>query len=152
MRTMWREFSRENSRCDLAPTWFWSLQASPSKLPTFGKAYYFAPPRLHRSTSSTRVLQPLVNSLEQVPFSQCGRLLLITQTILTIFSCFVSWGFQVTVYMFYKNALLVLPQFFFAFLSLSSGQNFYYDMLYQSYNVLFTGFPIIALGVLDQAS
>ena len=63
-----------------------------------------------------------------------------------------SWGFQVTVYMFYKNALLVLPQFFFAFLSLSSGQNFYYDILYQSYNVLFTGFPIIALGVLDQAS
>lgn len=54
--------------------------------------------------------------------------------------------------MFYKNALLVLPQFFFAFLSLSSGQNFYYDILYQSYNVLFTGFPIIALGVLDQAS
>lgn len=54
--------------------------------------------------------------------------------------------------MFYKNALLVLPQFFFAFFSLSSGQNFYYDILYQSYNVLFTGFPIIALGVLDQAS
>lgn len=54
--------------------------------------------------------------------------------------------------MFYKNALLVLPQFFFAFLSLSSGQNFYYDILYQSYNVFFTGFPIIALGVLDQAS
>lgn len=61
-------------------------------------------------------------------------------------------GDKVTVYMFYKNALLVLPQFFFAFLSLSSGQNFYYDILYQSYNVLFTGFPIIALGVLDQAS
>lgn len=58
---------------------------------------------------------------------------------------------QVTVYMFYKNALLVLPQFFFAFLSLSSGQNFYYDLLYQSYNVFFTSLPIIALGVLDQA-
>ncbi|CAN0548237.1 unnamed protein product, partial [Ectocarpus sp. 12 AP-2014] len=41
---------------------------------------------------------------------------------------------KVTVYMFYKNALLVLPQFFFAFFSLSSGQNFYYDLLYQSYN------------------
>lgn len=58
---------------------------------------------------------------------------------------------QVTVYMFYKNALLVLPQFFFAFMSLSSGQNFYYDLLYQSYNVFFTSLPIIALGVLDQA-
>ncbi|CAM9436840.1 unnamed protein product, partial [Scytosiphon promiscuus] len=53
---------------------------------------------------------------------------------------------KVTVYMFYKNALLVLPQFFFAFLSLSSGQNFYYDLLYQSYNVFFTSLPIIALG------
>ncbi len=52
--------------------------------------------------------------------------------------------------MFYKNALLVLPQFFFAFLSLSSGQNFYYDLLYQSYNIFFTSLPIIALGVLDQ--
>lgn len=57
---------------------------------------------------------------------------------------------QVIVYMFYKNALLVLPQFFFAFLSLSSGQNFYYDLLYQSYNVFFTSLPIIALGVFDQ--
>lgn len=54
--------------------------------------------------------------------------------------------------MFYKNALLVLPQFFFAFFSLSSGQNFYYDLLYQSYNVFFTSLPIIALGVLDQVS
>lgn len=53
--------------------------------------------------------------------------------------------------MFYKNALLVLPQFFFAFVSLSSGQNFYYDLLYQAYNVLYTAFPIIVLGVFDQA-
>lgn len=59
---------------------------------------------------------------------------------------------EVTVYMFYKNALLVLPQFFFAFLSLCSGQNFYYDLMYQSYNVFFTSLPIIALGVFDQAS
>ncbi|CAM9385191.1 unnamed protein product, partial [Sphacelaria rigidula] len=38
---------------------------------------------------------------------------------------------KVTVYVFYKNALLVLPQFYFSFMSLSSGQNFYYDVLYQ---------------------
>lgn len=54
--------------------------------------------------------------------------------------------------MFYKNALLVLPQFFFAFVSLSSGQNFYYDMMYQSYNVFFTSLPVIVLGVFDQVS
>lgn len=54
-------------------------------------------------------------------------------------------------YVFYKNALLVLPQFYFSFMSLSSGQNFYYDVLYQAYNVLYTSLPIIVLGVFDQA-
>lgn len=54
--------------------------------------------------------------------------------------------------MFYKNALLVLPQFFFAFVSLASGQNFYYDLMYQSYNVFFTSLPVIVLGVFDQVS
>ncbi|CAM9235606.1 unnamed protein product, partial [Discosporangium mesarthrocarpum] len=53
---------------------------------------------------------------------------------------------KVILYMFYKNVLLVLPQFFFGFLSLFSGQNFYYDLMYQSYNVFFTGLPIITFG------
>ena len=54
-------------------------------------------------------------------------------------------------YMFYKNAILVLPQFFFAFVCLASGQNFYLDYpLYQFYNLVFTSFPILFLGMLDQ--
>ncbi|CAM9830897.1 unnamed protein product, partial [Choristocarpus tenellus] len=59
---------------------------------------------------------------------------------------------KVIVYMFYKNALLVLPQFLFGFVSLFSGQSFYYDIMYQSFNIFFTGLPIIAFGVLDQVS
>jgi magnesium-transporting ATPase (P-type) len=51
------------------------------------------------------------------------------------------------IYIFYKNALLVLPQFFFGIFSQYSGQNFYYDGFYQLYNVIYTAFPIIALGV-----
>lgn len=34
-------------------------------------------------------------------------------------------------YVFYKNALLVLPQFFFGIYSAFSGQNFYSDVYYQ---------------------
>lgn len=34
-------------------------------------------------------------------------------------------------YMFYKNALLVLPQWLFGYFSLFSGQNFYYEWVYQ---------------------
>lgn len=34
-------------------------------------------------------------------------------------------------YIFYKNCLLVLPQFFFGIFSAFSGQNFYNDVYYQ---------------------
>ena len=80
---------------------------------------------------------------------------------------------KVVAYMYYKNAVLVsqafspsffylimtdvgicpllplqvLPQFLFGIYSMYSGQNFYYDGFYQLYNVLYTAFPIIALGV-----
>lgn len=54
-------------------------------------------------------------------------------------------------YMFYKNVILVLPQFIFAFLCMSSGQAFYLDYpFYQGYNLFFTSFPILIFGVLDQ--
>lgn len=44
----------------------------------------------------------------------------------------------------------MLPQFFFGIFSVFSGQNFYYDGFYQLYNVLYTAFPIIALGIFDK--
>lgn len=49
-----------------------------------------------------------------------------------------------------QNALLVLPQFFFGIKSEFSGQNFYFDGFYQLFNVSYTAFCIIALGVLDR--
>ena len=57
----------------------------------------------------------------------------------------------VVLYMFYKNCLLVLPQWMLGIYSLFSGQNFYLEFpLYQLSNVAFSAFPIIAFGVLDQ--
>lgn len=53
-------------------------------------------------------------------------------------------------YIFYKSAVLVLPQFFYGTVSLFSGQPIYEDIIYQLANVLFTATPIIALGVLDR--
>jgi len=54
-------------------------------------------------------------------------------------------------YMFYKNTILVFPQFFYAFYCLASGQNFYLDFpFYQGYNFIFTSLPVLIFGVLDQ--
>merc|ERR1719502_237326 len=53
--------------------------------------------------------------------------------------------------MFYKNALLVLPQWIFGFYNLASGQNFYLEYpCYQAFNVFYTALPIVAVGVFDQ--
>ena len=51
--------------------------------------------------------------------------------------------------MFYKNVLLVLPIFYFGAFSAFSGTNFYDVMLYQTYNVIFTGMPICWFAVFD---
>ena len=53
-------------------------------------------------------------------------------------------------YMFYKNILQTLPQFYFGFVSLFSGQNFYYELLFQAYNVVHTGITIMAFGAFDK--
>ena len=53
------------------------------------------------------------------------------------------------IYMFYKNILFVLPQFWFGFWNVFSGQTIYEDMLYQMYNLIFTALPIGVYAVLD---
>jgi phospholipid-translocating P-type ATPase (flippase) len=54
-------------------------------------------------------------------------------------------------YMFYKNCLLVLPQWLLGMYSLFSGQNFYVEYpLYQLSNIAFTAFPIIFFAIFDQ--
>merc|ERR1712072_784601 len=53
-------------------------------------------------------------------------------------------------YMFYKNVLMVLPQWWFGIYALFSGQTIYFDGLYQIYNMAFTGLPIFVTGTLDK--
>ena len=45
--------------------------------------------------------------------------------------------------MIYKNVLLVIPIWFYGWLSLFSGQQIYNFQLYSAYNVLFTSVPVI---------
>merc|ERR1711871_294983 len=53
-------------------------------------------------------------------------------------------------YMFYKNVLQVLTQWWFIWYSCASGQKIMNELGVQAYNVLFTAFPIVALAVLDK--
>lgn len=52
-------------------------------------------------------------------------------------------------YMFYKNILMVLAQYFYMFTTGSSGQKFYSELGFQMYNIAYTSMPIILLGVFD---
>ena len=54
------------------------------------------------------------------------------------------------IYMFYKNILFVMPQFWYGFTSAFSGQTLYEPIIYQFYNVAFTAFPIMVFAILDQ--
>ncbi|TYZ57193.1 hypothetical protein PybrP1_011143 [[Pythium] brassicae (nom. inval.)] len=55
-----------------------------------------------------------------------------------------------TLYIFYKNVLLVLPQFVYGGYCLYSGQSTYYDTLLQLFNICFTALPVLYFAVLDQ--
>lgn len=52
-------------------------------------------------------------------------------------------------YMFYKNVLFVFPMFYFGFQSVFSGLMIYDPILYQLFNVFFTGAPIMWWGCMD---
>ncbi|KAL3668653.1 hypothetical protein V7S43_005952 [Phytophthora oleae] len=54
-----------------------------------------------------------------------------------------------TLYVFYKNVLLVLPQFFFGAYCLYSGQSTYFDTLLQLFNIGFTALPVLVFSVRD---
>ena len=64
------------------------------------------------------------------------------------------WNYRrcalLTNYLFYKNAVLVLPNFFLGFYALMSGHMFYYDTFYQFFNTFFTSLPILYVATLDQ--
>ncbi|GLD97894.1 hypothetical protein PINS_up006591 [Pythium insidiosum] len=52
-------------------------------------------------------------------------------------------------YMFYKNTIMVVAQYFFMFSTGSSAQKFYSEFAFQLYNLLYTSIPIGVLGVFD---
>lgn len=52
-------------------------------------------------------------------------------------------------YMFYKNVLYVMPIFMYGFISFFSGTTIYDPVMYQLYNVIFTGIAIIWFAVFD---
>ena len=55
-------------------------------------------------------------------------------------------------YNFFKNMVLVLPQFWFGFYDGFSGQPLYNPALFQAYNVFFSSLPIIIYAILDKES
>lgn len=57
---------------------------------------------------------------------------------------------NVICYNFYKNMVLVLPQFWFGMRSGFSGQNIYNVFIYQLYNIIFASMPIVIYGLLDK--
>ena len=52
-------------------------------------------------------------------------------------------------YNFYKNALFVLPQYWYGFLCGFSGQTLYEAFMYQMYNILYVSIPIIWYCIFD---
>jgi len=55
---------------------------------------------------------------------------------------------QFILYFFYKNCVLTLPQFFFAYSCGFSGMPFFDDFYVNLYNVMFTNLPPFALGII----
>lgn len=53
-------------------------------------------------------------------------------------------------YIFYKNIVFVIPQFWYGFQSALSGQPLYEQWLYQLYNILFTAFPVMWFALFDE--
>ena len=51
--------------------------------------------------------------------------------------------------MFFKNVLMVMPQFWFGIFNGFSGQSFYEQWQYQVYNLFFTSLPIVWFSIFD---
>ncbi|CAD8079154.1 unnamed protein product [Paramecium primaurelia] len=53
-------------------------------------------------------------------------------------------------YTFYKNILVVLPQFWYGILSMYSAQSLYDTFIYQLFNILYGALPIMIYGIFDE--
>ncbi|EGR32840.1 phospholipid-translocating p-type flippase family protein, putative [Ichthyophthirius multifiliis] len=56
---------------------------------------------------------------------------------------------QLVCYNFFKNILLVMPQFWYGWTSLFSGQTLYNSFIYQLFNIFFSSVPIMVFAVWD---
>jgi len=52
-------------------------------------------------------------------------------------------------YNFYKNVLLIFPQFWLGFFNAASGLQMYEPFLFQMYHIFFANMPILIYGLLD---
>ena len=52
-------------------------------------------------------------------------------------------------YIFYKNILMSIAQFWFNFSCAYSGQKYYTEGAIQMYNFLYTNFPLLMMGIYD---
>ncbi|KRW99867.1 P-type ATPase, cytoplasmic domain N [Pseudocohnilembus persalinus] len=57
---------------------------------------------------------------------------------------------QIVTYNFYKNVLLVVPQFWYGFSSHFSGQTLYDAYLYQFFNMFYSSIPIMIYAIFDE--
>lgn len=58
---------------------------------------------------------------------------------------------NLVLYNFYKNVMIVMPQFWFGFFNFFSGQTLYEAYTYQNFNTFFTFLPIFLYGVFDKS-
>ncbi|EGR27787.1 phospholipid-translocating p-type flippase family protein, putative [Ichthyophthirius multifiliis] len=57
---------------------------------------------------------------------------------------------QLVCYNFFKNILLVLPQFWYGFTNWFSGQTLYNSFIYQLFNIFFSSLPVMVYAIYDQ--
>ena len=57
---------------------------------------------------------------------------------------------EMILYFFYKNFVMTIVHFFFAFMDNSSGQTIIDDWFISSFNMIFTALPLIARAILDR--
>ncbi|CAD8171215.1 unnamed protein product [Paramecium octaurelia] len=56
---------------------------------------------------------------------------------------------ELVLYNFYKNVILVFPQFWFSIYNNFSGQRIYDNLIYQAYNIFYTSVPILIFAIFD---
>lgn len=58
---------------------------------------------------------------------------------------------NVVLFIFYKNIMIVMAQFWYGFFNFFSGQPLFEAWIYQLYNILFSFFPIFVYGIYDKS-